>query len=215
MPAVALRHPVAPEAMSRRAPTAEERRLAAGLRRGDPRALESLHAVYGSTIFGYLCTTLGDRGAAEDVFQVALTEIWCRGAQYDPGRGSLLSWTMMIARSRAIDELRRRRPEPNDELVARLVDTSGTAPGPEALAERWRLAHLLGLLPEDESEVLRLRFYDELTQSEISALTGVALGTVKGRMVRALERLRALIDAEDERLAARLSAGSLLAEVGS
>lgn len=214
MSAIALAHPVVPAAViERRTPTGLERRLAAGLRLGDPKALEGVHAEYGATIFGYLRNTLGDRGAAEDVFQLVLTELWRRGAQYDPTRGSLLTWAMTIARSRAIDELRRRRPEPNEALVARLTDAASSDPGPDDLADRWRVAHLLGLLPADEAEVLRLRFYDELSQSEIAALTGVALGTVKGRMVRALERLRELMDAEDERLAHRLSPGSVLAEV--
>ena len=62
-----------------------ERRLAAALRRGDARALEAVHAQYGATVFGYLLHTLRDRAAAEDVFQQVLTEVWRRGAQYDPG----------------------------------------------------------------------------------------------------------------------------------
>ena len=214
MSAIALTRPVAPAAViERRSPTPLERRLAAGLRRGDPEALEGLHAEYGATVFGYLRNSLRDPGAAEDVFQLVLTEVWRRGPQFDPERGSLLTWVMTIARSRAIDELRRRRPEPNGELVTRLTDAAASGdPGPEDLADRWLVAHLLGLLPADEAEVLRLRFYDELSQSEIAAMTGVALGTIKGRMVRALERLRELMDAEDARLG---SAGGVLAEVGA
>lgn len=207
----------APAAVSARpASSRAERRLVAGLRRGDAGALESLHADYGPTVFGYLRNTLGDRGAAEDVFQQVLTEVWRRGAQFDPARGSVLTWVMMIARSRAVDELRRRRPEPSEDAIARLAAEPAAEDEPDALADRWRVAHLLGLLPQDEAEVLRLRFYDELTQNEIAALTGLALGTVKGRMVRALERLRDLIEAEDRRLAARLApSGPLLAEVGA
>ena len=154
-----------------------------------------MHARFGRPVLGYLRGALGDPVAAEDVLQQVLLEVWRRGPQYDPERGSLAAWVMTIARSRAIDELRRRRPEPVDPTA---LDEGALAEEAEAdrLLERWRMAALLGLLPEDEAELLRLRFYDELTQVEIAERTGVALGTVKTRMVRALERLRTLLDEE-------------------
>ena len=88
---------------------------------------------------------------------------------------------------------RRRVPEPRDPQLA---DSRTVPPDADALIERWRLAQLLGRLPEGEHALLRLRFYDELSQSEISAATGIPIGTVKARMVRGLTRLREMIEAE-------------------
>jgi RNA polymerase sigma-70 factor (ECF subfamily) len=170
-----------------------DRRTADGLRAGDPRALEAVHAQCGTSVFGYLRHALRDRAAAEDVFQQVFTEIWRRGAQYDPARGSLSTWALTIARSRAIDELRRRRPEPLDP--ATMPEAAEPAPQ-DAVLDRWRMVHLLSRLPAEERELLRMRFYGELTQSEIAARTGLPLGTVKSRMVRGLERLRGLLDEE-------------------
>ena len=99
----------------------------------------------------------------------------------------------MIARSRALDELRRRRPLPLDP--AELPETA-QPPAHDAAIDRWLVADLLGALPAAERELLRLRFYEELTQTEIAARTGLPLGTVKTRMVRALTRLRELMDEE-------------------
>ena len=178
---------------------AAEARLAAQLRAGDPEALSVLHATYGRTVFGFLRSALPDRGAAEDVFQVVMTEVWRRGAAYDPERAGLLTWVMTIARSRAIDELRRRVPEPDEQAVAGLASAQDPAASADELLERWRVAHLLALLPPDEAETLRLRFYAELSQTEIADRTGTPLGTVKTRMVRGLERLRDLVEAEDAR----------------
>jgi RNA polymerase sigma-70 factor (ECF subfamily) len=174
-------------------PARGERRLVAELRAGEARALETIHAQYGSTLFGYLLHVLRERSAAEDVFQQVLTEVWRRGTQYDPSRGSLVTWLLTIARSRAIDELRRRRPEPLDP--EQLPHVPVDAPQDDML-DRWRMSHLLAQLPIDERMLLQLRFYEELSQSEIAERTGLALGTIKGRMVRGLERLRALMDAE-------------------
>jgi RNA polymerase sigma-70 factor, ECF subfamily len=183
----------APSEARRRRPSRAERRLAARLRAGDPGALEDAYRAYGAATFGLLLRLLGERGAAEDVQQQVFTEVWRRAADYDPRRAGLLTWVLTIARSRAIDHLRRRIPEPRDP---QLPDARTVASDADALLERWRLAHLLGRLPEDERVLLRLRFYDELSQSEISAATGIPIGTVKARMVRGLTRLREMIEAE-------------------
>lgn len=177
----------------------EDRRLAAALRSGDARALETFHARYGATVFGYLLHVLRDRAAAEDVFQTVMTEVWRRASRFDPERGSLATWALTIARSRAIDELRRRRPEPLDPAdlpEPTAADGAGAFAPQEAALDRWRMAHLLSRLPAEERRLLELRFYAELSQSEIAEQTGVALGTIKSRMVRGLERLRGLMDEE-------------------
>ena len=177
----------------RRRPDRAERRLAARLRAGDPDALADVHEAHGAATFGLLVRMLGDRAAAEDVQQQVFTEVWQRASAYDPRRAGLLTWVLTIARSRAIDHLRRRVPEPRDP---QLPDPRTVDPGADALLERWRLAQLLGRLPEAERALLRLRFYDELSQSEITAATGIPIGTVKARMVRGLTRLREMIEAE-------------------
>ncbi|HST43182.1 MAG TPA: sigma-70 family RNA polymerase sigma factor [Conexibacter sp.] len=177
-----------------------ERRLARGLRKQDAKALEALQQQYGGIVLGFLTNLLGDRATAEDVLQVTLLEVWQRGPTYDPERASLLTWMLMIARSRALDQLRRRVPEPHDPATATAVldrDAAGGRSEVDALLDRWQVAGLLTRLPADEAEMLRLRFHRGLTQREIAARTGVPLGTVKMRMVQALGRLRGLLDEEE------------------
>ena len=190
-------------AAGRRVPDRAEVRLAARMRDGDPDALAELYRQFGATTFGFLVRTLRDRAAAEDVQQQVYTEVWRRAGEYDPQRAGLLTWVMTIARSRAIDQLRRRIPEPRDpEVAARTIESGqDVAQDGEELAERWRMTHYLGRLPEEERVLLRMRFYEELSQTEIAERTGVALGTVKARMVRGLRRLRELIEAEEGVLA--------------
>ena len=106
------------ERQARREPDRAELRLAARLRDGDPDALAEMYQRFGTTTFGFLVRALGDRGAAEDVQQQVFLEVWRRSGEYDPERAGLLTWVMTIARSRAIDHLRRRIPEPRDPEVA-------------------------------------------------------------------------------------------------
>jgi RNA polymerase sigma-70 factor, ECF subfamily len=192
----------APREVSARRPRAarrHERRLAAALRKHDPDALAAIQAEYGAIVLGYLRGVLRDRASAEDVLQITLLEVWQRGATYDPARSSLLTWVMMIARSRVIDHMRRRVPEPRDPTAAAtLIERDGPdgADQADALLEQWRMAQLLTRLPVEQAEILRMRFYGGLSQREIATRTGLPLGTVKMRMVQALERLRELLDAE-------------------
>lgn len=162
-------------------------------------ALERVYDEYAPTVLGYLVNVIGDRGVAEDVHQQVFLEVWQRAPGYEPERASVLTWIMTIARSRAIDELRRRVPEPCDPAgaAAELQDTDPER-SPDALVERWRVAHLLSRLRPDEAQLLRMRFYEGLAQPEIAERTGLPLGTVKMRMVAALRRLRDLLDEEEE-----------------
>jgi len=169
-----------------------ERRLATRLRRRDPRVMDELYARYGPLTFGYLLRALRDRGAAEDIQQQVFLEVWERGPRYDPERASPATWIMTIARSRAIDHLRRRVPEPRGwvgtESLALLDE--GDERELDALHDRWWLAAVLAELPAEEAETLRLRFAEGLTQVEVAEALGVPLGTVKSRMARGLDRLR-------------------------
>ena len=176
-----------------------EVRLARRMKDGDDEALAEVYAQVGSATFGYLLRTLGDRGAAEDVQQQVFTEVWRRAGDYDPQKAGLVTWVLMIARSRAIDHLRKRVPEPQDPQAAASEVEAGqdVAAGTDALVDRWRMAHYLSRLPSEERLLLQMRFYQELSQSEIADRTGVPLGTVKSRMVSGLNRLRELLELEE------------------
>ena len=170
--------------------------VVSALQRGDQAAVEEIYREYGSVTFGFLLRTLRDRGAAEDVQQQVFTEVWTRGRSYDPERGSVLSWIMQIARSRAIDHLRKRVPDPVDPLGGNATEPAVQDVSLLKLAEDWQIAYLLGRIPRDEAQLLEMRFAKDMTQTEIAAHTGLPLGTVKMRMVQGLRRLRDLLDDE-------------------
>jgi RNA polymerase sigma-70 factor, ECF subfamily len=174
----------------------EERRLARRLARRDPEALRALYDLHGGAIFGALLRVLGDRAAAEDVQQQVFLEAWQRADRFDPERGGLRTWLLTIARSRALDHLRRRVPEPRDPASAIALADRADETRVDDLLEHWYLLAELDRLPGDEADVLRRRFYLEQSQTEIAAETGVPLGTVKSRMVSGLKRMRGALEAE-------------------
>lgn len=173
-------------------------RVAARLGRGDRAIVHELYEEHGSRVVSYLAHVLRDRAAAEDVCQEVFVEVWRKGGAYDPNRGPVRNWIMTIARTRAIDTLRKRVPEPRDPSAPG-ADIADAAASVEALDERWRMAALLDELSPDQAAVLKLRFHAGMSQSEISEVMDVPIGTVKTRMARALERLRGLMLAEEGR----------------
>src|SRR4051794_28684951 len=173
-----------------------ERRLAKRLARREPEALGELYELHGRATFGFLVRAVGERSAAEDVQQQVFLEAWQRGERYDPERGGLLTWLLQIARSRAIDQLRRRVPEPRDPASAVALADRADESALDDLLEHWRMAGELAQLPGDEADVLRRRFYLGQSQTEIAAATGQPLGTVKSRMVSGLRRLRESLEDE-------------------
>ena len=128
---------------SRPADTAEAK-LAARLADREPDALADVYERFGRVTFGFLLKTLGDRATAEDVHQQVYLEVWQRAPTYDPARSRFLNWVMTIARSRAIDQLRRRIPEPVGGSGEPAFEREPDAAVDEVdrLIERYRVAGL-------------------------------------------------------------------------
>jgi RNA polymerase sigma-70 factor, ECF subfamily len=169
------------------------RRLAAG----DARALEELYDRHGRLVFSLACRIAEQPADAEDVTQDVFTQAWRRAAQYDPRRGSVAAWLLVMTRSRALDRLRRQRSRPDgrdtvdEEHLSRM---SGDAPDSEqrlmTRVEVERLRTALRDLPSAEREAIELAYYSGLTQAEIAVRLDQPLGTVKTRVRSGLIRLR-------------------------
>jgi RNA polymerase sigma-70 factor (ECF subfamily) len=171
---------------------------------GDSEALRTLYDRYGSILFGYSLRLLGDRQAAEECTQDVLVSVWRGARAYDPGRAAVSSWMVAIARNRAIDAMRRRAARPADPYaeVSQGTEAPDTAERVVAEDTAARVAGALAELPEGQREVVLLAYFQGLSHSEIAEQLRLPLGTVKGRMRLALDRLRTLapkyaLDAEE------------------
>ena len=168
---------------------------------GDAEALRELYSRYGKVVYAFAYRLTHDATLAEECVQDVFVALWRRAADFDPTRAKLTTWLFVVARNRAIELYRQkaRRPDPSPEL-----DVPGSAPDPADLVatadEAQRVAEAVSELPEDQLEVLQLAFFDGFLDQEIGHCTGLPLGTVKGRIRLALERLRGLVDSYDLQL---------------
>ena len=182
---------------------APDRDVADLLAEGRPEAIELLYDRYGGLAYALALRVLGDGAAAEDVVQEAFLAIWRRRETYRPDRGGLRSWVCAIVHHRAIDRLRGRAGRIRSEVPFDPLESDGTAvAGPSAdmwetvslEIEREHVRRALADLSSDHRQTLELAYYGGYSQSEISSLLGVPLGTVKGRTRAALRHLRDLLE---------------------
>lgn len=170
--------------------------LLARVREKDEAALAAFYDATSRMVYGYALRILKDPADAEEVLVDVYRQIWERASQYASDRGSALGWLMSIARSRAIDRLRRNRvhtsrQEPDETLLMNLADP---AVGPEedmiSSVRRQRVGAALTQLSLEQRQLLVWAFVHGYTHSEIARLKGLPLGTVKTRIRAGLLRMR-------------------------
>jgi RNA polymerase sigma-70 factor (ECF subfamily) len=163
--------------------------------RGDQGALAELYDRHARLVFSLALRILGDRADAEDVVQDVFTQVWTQAGRYDPARGAVAAWLLMLARSRAIDRLRAKKSRPETAGDAAVVETMPDAGLPQDLqllsAEQVTLLkRALDDLPAAQRESLELAYYEGLTHTEIAERLAEPLGTVKTRIRQATIKLR-------------------------
>ncbi len=162
--------------------------LMARLAAGDPLALAEFYDRYAGLVNALALRILRDGADAEDVVQEVFLQAWRQAARFDTGRGTPEAWLCTIARSRALDRLRKRTSRREESDASAPVATAAPR-NEEALAVRKALAGLT----DDQRQALELAYYEGLTQTEIAARLAEPLGTVKTRMRTAMIRMREVL----------------------
>ncbi|MEM7147869.1 MAG: sigma-70 family RNA polymerase sigma factor [Verrucomicrobiota bacterium] len=179
----------------------EEVRWMAGVASGDRESFRKLHERYAGLVYATVFKVLNDHEDAEDVSQVVFTQVWQKAHLYDEAKGKPITWTVTLARNRAIDRLRskQRRSHLRDgfsEETKVFEETATRRDASDEASERERAATVRGAvleLSDEQREAIELAYFAGLTQQEIARKLGQPLGTVKARIRRGVMRLRGVV----------------------
>jgi RNA polymerase sigma-70 factor (ECF subfamily) len=156
---------------------------------GDEDAMALLYDRYSNVVYAVALRVLSDGSAAEDILQDVFMQLWRNPQAFNASRGSLATWLAVIARNRAIDQLRKRRPE-----VEAAETVISVAPELESTAERKlaieKVRAVLAGMSAEQRAALEMAFFEGLTHVEIAGKTGQPLGTVKTRIRSGLLAVR-------------------------
>ncbi len=165
--------------------------------KGDAQAFERFYL--GTVNYAYaVARRVAGNNHSDDVLSDAYFQAWRDASRFDGTRGNALSWLLVIVRTRALDRLRAENLRHCGFDGAPDVDASTIedieVPGPETLLESVQAATELHKaivkLSMNERWVLGLAYFRDHSQSEISAMTGLPLGTVKSLLTRSQQKLR-------------------------
>lgn len=167
--------------------------IARAVASGDRAAFGALVRRHQSAVRGFLRhLTRGNHALADDLAQDAFIDAW-RKLDSFRGDSSFLTWVLGIAHNRWRNASRRPRWEP---LPEGYCDQASATPSPSrSAALRHDLAQALQQLSDEERTALHLGCQQGLSHSEIAAVLGWPLGTVKTHLARGKDRLRRLLSA--------------------
>ncbi|MBO7262306.1 MAG: sigma-70 family RNA polymerase sigma factor [Alistipes sp.] len=169
---------------------------------GDRSAISELIERHSQRVRNYIGMMVKDDDIANDIFQ----ETFIKAVQViDEGRyvdsGKFLSWVLRIAHNRVLDYFRREKAskqvnesEAGYDLIGTMRFSEPTAEDNIVLSEvEQTVRNLIDQLPDEQQEVVRLRYYSKLSFQEIAEQTEVSINTALGRMRYALINLRRMI----------------------
>jgi RNA polymerase sigma-70 factor, ECF subfamily len=158
-------------------------------------AFEALYRSSRDDLFAYVVGLLRDRSAAEDITAQAFERAYRRRSSFNPKRGTHRAWLFGIARNAALDELRHRKR--HAELVSEPVDEAAVGAHEEAAETALRRSTIrdaLARLSARERELVALKYFAGLDNSEIAAVVGISESNAGTRLHRVIEKLREACD---------------------
>lgn len=178
---------------------APERLIVLVARERDREAFGALFRLFAPKVRSFALRRGVNGAQAEEVVQEVMLAVWRRAETFDPTRANAATWIYAIARNRMLDDLRRAGlPLVGD---GEIDEEPGEEPGHEhrldGLRAAERLRRALETLPAEQSEVIRIAYYEGVSQRDLADRLGVPLGTVKSRTRLALDRLRSAMKAKD------------------
>ena len=164
---------------------------------GDHAAFASFYDLHAPRVLGWLVRSLRHRADAEDVLQETFHRVWRSAVQYSSQRSSPEVWLMLIARSRLLDSLRRKRPDATGSLVQTMAPHVDPLAGLQHDEAAQRICAAVQRLPDAQRSAVSLAFFGGLTHQQVAERQRIPLGTAKTRILLGIRSLRKTLSAQE------------------
>ncbi|MGB3787349.1 MAG: sigma-70 family RNA polymerase sigma factor [Phormidesmis sp.] len=171
---------------------------------GETVALGHLYDRHAGLVYGVSLNMLGNAQEAEDLTQDIFVKLVER-KNFDPARGSLRTFLMMLTRSRATDRLRSRQSARRSQqrlranyLTSSLANVDPAAQNVIESEQSETVRSALSRLSAEQRQALHLAYFEGFTQSDIASHLDTPLGTIKARTRRGLLKLREILIVQKE-----------------
>jgi RNA polymerase sigma-70 factor, ECF subfamily len=170
--------------------TSQELSIIADCQTGDADSFVLLYDGYVEKIYNFLFFRTLHRELAEDITSQTFIKAFQKINSFDSSRGTFQSWLYRIARNLLIDEFRKRKPTENIDAHENLRSATDLESEINSQISNEALQKLLQTLPDESQELIAMRLWDELSYSEIAAITGKTEGSLKMQFSRVVSKLQ-------------------------
>lgn len=164
----------------------------------DRAAFAEIYSAASAKLMGVLLRILGNRAEAEDALQEVFTRVWLRAGRFDADKGRGMTWLIAIARNHAIDRLRARTLNTDNddgEAIAALPDTSrGALSGLVQEGEARRAVACFGELEPAHSAAVQGAYLEGHSYEALAARFEVPINTMRTWLRRSLLKLRECLE---------------------
>jgi RNA polymerase sigma-70 factor (ECF subfamily) len=174
---------------------ARDSELAERLMARDETALREVIDVFGAKVHGIARRVVAEPSLAEEVTQDTFLALWRRPGAFDPGRGTLRSFLLAVARNKAIDLVRREEglKRTREALMAEVESQPAVSDDSRRVDEREEVSRALKQLSPVHREAIVLAYFGGRTYREVATELGIPEGTAKTRLRDGLMKLRQLL----------------------
>ena len=167
-----------------------------------PEALGALYDLSVDALKALVLRLVRNHADSDDVLSEVYRQVWERPQQYQAERGPVMAWLFVIARTRALDLIRKRRNNVDLASVPPSAheESDNLEPAADDLLqstqESSHIHRALLQLSAEQRRMLDLAYFQDMSHQEIADLTGLALGTVKSHIRRGQQALKAVLEAQ-------------------
>jgi RNA polymerase sigma-70 factor (ECF subfamily) len=171
--------------------------LLAAVAKHDAAAFERLYEATRAKLYGVLLRILADPELADQVMQEVYLKVWQMADKFDPNTASPITWLVAMARSRAIDIVRRKDDlsvEKEPEAYGAAADTPAPLARREMTEELKRLLSCLGKLDPEKQRIVLLAYYSGWSRDQLAKKLDIPVNTIKTWLHRSLLEIRSCME---------------------